>query len=416
MVRSDYDVIYDAYVEYGQGVAAKKIKEQKAKAECNQLFSHVERCLMIMDSSSSTIVEKNRRLSECKSLFQRYSIIDKSRPECITASLRNKMERLLKQVVIHEESQVAMFREREIGGERLSLEAILSEPSNVRRLMNTPIYKLLEGALKDTKYTIISKDDRNVYITQSGNKYHVADCPYCKRVQLIETTFAKVENAGYEPCRCIAGNKKKEDDKPKPAMTAFIDESVRENVWRKFDSGLTKTQASYSYIICSGNLKSENEISEANTLSRNACLANEAHDTNYAAIEAINLVLMKMAFAYNFEGDVIIYTDNNGAMQKWHKDMGNRFLAEHFNSVKVEHIARNKNTRADAVGRERIFTDAPRALLKRFEKLKEEIEQLNKENERLKKEIEDVKKYFPNPQKQIPNLIRELKLMAYEKE
>ena len=417
MAKSDYDVIYAAYMKYGDSVNGKKMKLKKAKAECGQIFSRVDRCLLVMDSTKSTVVEKNKRLAECKSLFQKYSVIKKSLPESITNSLSFKMDKLMKQVALHEESMVGMFRDSETGGERISLEAVMNEPSNIRRLMSCSITGILKEALRDDKYTIISKEDKAVYITQTGNKYHRVDCPYCRRTKLTKTSYAKIENAGYEPCRCIAELNEKEDNhSPKPTMTVFIDESVRDNVWKKFLPSLKNTQASYSYIICSGNLKSEDEITKENTISKNACLANEANDTNYAAIEAINLVLMKMAFAYNFDGDVVIYTDNLGAMKKWYKDMGNHFLAEHFNSVKVEHISRDKNKKADAIGRERIFTDVPRTIIKSFDKLREENKALKRENLSLENELRFVKKYFSNPWKQIPNLIRELRFMAYERE
>ena len=147
------------------------------------------------------------------------------------------------------------------------------------------------------------------------------NCPYCKGRNLIPATYAKVENIGYSPCRCIENADRASERKDKveeevkashakQTMTVFIDESLHDNPWIKWDASLPKKQASYSYIICRGALKSEQEITEMNEISRNSCSANEAKSIIFSVIEAISSVLLKLAFQYHFQGEVIIYTDN----------------------------------------------------------------------------------------------------------
>ena len=160
MEKTDYDIIYDAIVAYGNTIEQRKGKPKRIKMECNQISDRMERCLITMEGSTATMIAKNKRLGECKSLFQRYSAINNANPKLINESLNRKAERLIKQICLHEEAQVALFREREVGGDKISLEAVLLDLKNVKKLMSMSIKNLLEAAMKDEKYTIIAKEDQ----------------------------------------------------------------------------------------------------------------------------------------------------------------------------------------------------------------------------------------------------------------
>ena len=58
--------------------------------------------------------------------------------------------------------------------------------------------------------------------------------------------------------------------------------------------------------------------------------ASENQGIILAATEAIRVVLMEMAFQYNFRGNVIIYTDNMCAKDKWYHSESRLYLATLF--------------------------------------------------------------------------------------
>lgn len=147
---------------------------------------------------------------------------------------------------------------------------------------------------------------------------------------------------------------------------------------------------------------------------KNASLLTEISDTNLAAVEAITAVLMKVAFGLDFHDDVVIYTDNTSAMNRWNKSRANSYLSKLFNSVTVIAIPREKNTVADQIGRERAFADMSKPVMGRLLKQCEEYDKLAGQIEELKSQLDFVKEYFPYPEKQIPNLISELRLLAGE--
>ena len=322
-------------------------------------------------------------------MYQQYCSFVKGNSESKVEDLNKKMIQLLEQMTLWEAEQIHNFRKKESAGDRLDIAAIFLEASSIRQLVSQQIDQVLRTALKDNRFTIISRVDQKVFITQKGSKYHRADCPFCKGRTLISISFAKVQNTGYTPCKCI-------------------DESVRTNLWRQWDDTLPERQSSYSYVICQGLLKSEREISEENTVSVNACIANEAEDVTMSAIEAISAVLLKIAFRFEFRGDIVIYTDNMAAKDKWHQNEKAVYLASLFESVRVCHISREENTVADTAGREMAFASLPTALMGSV------VDKCRK-YDKLKEEMDFVKQYFPHPKQNIRNLIEELRLLAEEK-
>jgi len=418
--KADRVILYEAYRKYQDLCKGKQMTAKQQSITRNDLFRRAERLLLFLNSPSTSAVEKNNLLRKCKPLYQQYSIFLKGNPGGVSESLAKKMDELLLQMTIWEEEQVHTFRKKEAGGEGLNMEAIFSEQANIRQLLTMRVENLLRMALKDKKFTIVSHTDQKIFITESGTKYHRADCPYCRGRKLIPASFAKIENVGYTPCKCIGATDKvlvkreeltqeRKEALATQTMTAFIDESVRPNPWKLWDDSLPDRQSSYSYVICRGMLESEREITEENRVSAKACLANEAADVTMSAIEAISAVLLKIAFRYGFHGDVLIYTDNMAAKNKWYKNERALYLASLFESVKVCHIPREENTVADAVGRETAFADMPAALMGSL------LERCRKYDSQ-KAELDFVKQFFPEPRQNIPNLINELRLIAGEED
>lgn len=420
MARTDQEILYDAYGSYLDNCKIKgsvrvaPAKENKVRSE---LIAKIDKNVFFLKSPTTLDTEKDKLVAKCKVLLQQYMGYRTSAPNLITALLNKKIDGMVYQISVREAHHVEAFRKTEVGGKRIDLEAVFQDLHMVKLLAQQKVTHVLENALQDKRFTIISVEDRSVYITESGRKYHHNKCPYCKGKKLIRSSVAKVNNLGLEPCKCINSNNEavwKEDTSSKgepklvkQTMTAFIDESIRTNIWKKWDSSLDSKQGSYSYIICRGELKSEKEITEGNTVCKNACLLNEVQDTSFAAIEAISAVLLKIAFGYQFHGDVIIYTDNHAAMNMWYKGDVNNYLAHLFESVTVCQIAREDNTIADSIGRQEAFMNMPYETCQL-------IHQKCIEYDSMKKEIQFIKEYFPNPTKQIPNLVNELSLLVAE--
>ena len=122
------------------------------------------------------------------------------------------------------------------------------------------------------------------------------------------------------------------------------------------------------------------------------------------AIEAIMAVLFWLAAA-GYKGNVLIYTDNMGAKDSWHKSAASKNLSELFASVMVCYIPREANRKADKLGRERAVMDLPAETMT-------QILGRCKEYFTLKEEMSFVKSYFPVPMKNIPNLMTELRVLA----
>ena len=417
--KADQKILFDAYILYQKLCKGKKMTEKQQATLKKDMFYRADKMLLFFNSPTTSASERNKLLKKCKPLYQQYCSFVKGNSESKVEDLNKKMIQLLEQMTLWEAEQIHNFRKKESAGDRLDIAAIFLEASSVRQLVSQQIDQVLRTALKDNRFTIISRVDQKVFITQKGSKYHRADCPFCKGRTLISISFAKVENTGYTPCKCIGKTDKvlvkkealSEGDKvalEKQTMTAFIDESVRTNLWRQWDDTLPERQSSYSYVICQGLLKSEREISEENTVSVNACLANEAEDVTMSAIEAISAVLLKIAFRFEFRGDIVIYTDNMAAKDKWHQNEKAVYLASLFESVRVGHISREENTVADTAGREMAFASLPTALMGSV------VDKCRK-YDKLKEEMDFVKQYFPHPKQNIRNLIEELRLLAEEK-
>lgn len=188
-------------------------------------------------------------------------------------------------------------------------------------------------------------------------------------------------------------------------VTAFIDESCRNNPWRVYDGSLPAKQTSISYIICQGWIDNECRISERNIIEMNACLARWSDDPTSAAVEAVNVVLESLLIKYKFSDNVVIYTDNNGAVCNWRKNDVSKGLESMFKSVTVSYIPRVMNRKADQIGRERIFADISKDTMRKVETA---MHGVNLEDDTL----DLVESFFPEPDKDLPKLVSDLENLS----
>lgn len=280
-----------------------------------------------------------------------------------------------------------------------------------------PIFekKAVESTVSNTK--TFNKDNRMVYVITAENTYHKLTCPICAGKSRRIMGLKNAVRGGYKPCSCISQQygivetgktivkKDSMDECSYSVVTAFVDESCRSNPWRIYDESLPKQQTSFSYVICKGLLESEHKITKENTLEKTACLARCNGGSTSAAIEAIHAVLEVLDLKYDFHGEVKIFTDNIGAVDKWDESNVGVGLGSLFDKITVSYIPRSENTVADSIGRKRVFADISKDTMKKVE--------LAMHGENLCDDtIDYLESFFPEPDRDLPKLVSELENLS----
>lgn len=467
--ETDEEILYNALVRYQECCGNKKmpvLSVGKVITLRGQLLQQVEKYMLFINSSKTSSVEIQALCNKGKKLYQNYCFQLKVNPEVDTTRLAQKMDELVHFIASYEAERFGQIREREAWGDKIDLEQLFVDDKNIRILICKPIDIAVSEIFKSKKYTVVGEDNITVYMTVSGSRYHIKDCPYCRGKSLIKTSLLKVENIGLKPCKCIekemlsvvrenSASETINDDKlneqpedmsnksvegiaephvgenlleknefevvqeeerkvpicvvKRPAskrkyVTAYVDESVRVNPWQSMDESIPKWQGLYSYIICDGMLTSESLITQENTMFTGVETSEEIRRTGEVAIEAIMAVLFRLV-KVGYQENVLIYTDNMEAKDYWYKSAASKNLSKLFTSVMVCYIPREANRKADQLGRDRAIMDLPAETMVR-------VMGRCKGYFALKAEMDFVKSYFPVPKKNIPNLMTELKALA----
>ena len=95
---------------------------------------------------------------------------------------------------------------------------------------------------------------------------------------------------------------------------------------------------------------------------------------------------MTLAYDYEYIGQVRIFTDNKPASDHWSEVAKNSKLARQFLSVKVNFIPREKNRKADQLGRTRMLLDMPISAYNEAVKNKTRVKELEKRVKQLEAE------------------------------
>lgn len=352
--KTDEEILLDAYHKLAEGYlnGNKKKKNVSLKNDqnlTNGILGKVCMKLIYLDEMTTiTMAEIQSHLNSSKAMFVQYNQIKARNPAAVSGILENRMEQLVRAMARHEADMLVDLRNQEPGGDRIDIEEVFSEKKYYNRLGSTLARVVVRDAIKDNA-TSVGNSNATVYITETGKKYHVKDCPYCRRWNLIATTKAMAENQKLTPCKCIA-EKKAADEVDHSFVTAFIDESIHPVQWN--ENGSKGNVGSFSYIICWGHLDSELEISEKNIITKGVDYTAEHKKIERLSEEAIGKVMVKLAYDYDFDGDIHIFTDNMTAMENWSAVKQNSRLAKLFNSVTVSHISREYNKEADKLGRQ----------------------------------------------------------------
>ena len=304
-ISRDEEILYGCYKEL-EKIAEKKTKEVDPEGD-KQLISGIasSTSLMLMrltdKSIRLTMTELQKYLIKAKGLVYQYYLIKGRNPGYIYPSLSESMNKLVHAVAHHEAEMLSTLRGQEKNGDKIDIQSILKPR----------IVQLSSVLARD-----LIRDSIN-----RGNK------PFIK-----------------------------EDDK-KNYVTAFVDEAVRPIEWD--NNGFKGKTGSFSYIICSGYLDSEKQISTSKRIGSGVEYINETVHIELITANAIGKVLMDLAYDHDFKGNVLIYTDNMVASNKWDQIPKNVKLARLFKSVKVIYIPREENKEADKLGRTRVHLDIP---------------------------------------------------------
>lgn len=360
--KEDSEVILDAYHKIATGILTSNKKKKAVSLKNDQALAKgmlAKICVALiyldeMDSLPMTEIQKYTCSS--KAMYVQYNQIKSRNPDAISSIFENRIEQLIKAVSRHEATMIENIRLQEPGGERIDIEEVFQEKKYYNRLGSTLAPIVLRDAIKEAA-TSVGTSDAKVYITETGLKYHVKDCPYCRRWNLIATTQLMAENQKLTPCKCIA-DEKAVQELDHNYVTAFIDESIFPV---QFDSSGNKSNVgNFSYILCWGKLGSELEITDSNIIAKGLDYSCENKKIERLSEAAIGKVMISLVYDYNFSGNVQIYTDNMTAMKHWMTIQKNSKLAKHFESVTVNHINREFNKNANKICRKTVFLCMPK--------------------------------------------------------
>lgn len=360
-VKSDEQILYECYIKLSVETENKaKNKKNVSAASDRKLINGINSKLSLLlvyleEINMLSMDELLRNVIKAKGIYVQFFMIKGRNHHLITASMNNRMDRLIHAVARHEANTLLSIRTQETGGERINLEIVFEEKSNINRLGNILARDIVKNAIKDLSVKV-GKSNTVYYITESGKKYHTENCPYCRGRELLPTTRTIVENLKLTACKCISMNKAT-DEVEKNFVTAFIDESIHPIWWN--EEGKRGRAGSYSYVICRGHLASEKDIENTVIIAQGIDYLKEKKHVEHLTEAAIGKVMMKLAYDYEFAGNVQIYTDNISAMEKWPKVSTNSRLSKLFESVSVSFVPREKNTYADMLGRKQMFMSIP---------------------------------------------------------
>ena len=395
--KSDEQVLYESYMKFTERFSTdpnKTSMEEDKKSISNMMPKFSLTLLQLDEGQMLTNYDRQKSVIVGKYFFIQISQIKKRHPECVYSSLNNNLEKLIKAICRIEAEMINLIRLQETGGERIDIEAIFSRKRYINRLGTVLAKDLVKEAMKDKSTMVGQVNEKGKwYITGTGKKYHVADCPYCRGRNMTATTTAMVENQKLEPCKCIEKISAIED---KNCITAFIDESIHVVKWT--ENGKSGATGSFSYIICRGFLPSENYITENNTLATGVDYVTENEKVNRVTEAAIGKVMLSILYDFNFNGTINIYTDNIIAMNEWNRVSKNSKIAEQFESVTVRHIPREKNKKADALGRTKTYLcvspevyNSIKIKVENYDRLRNERDMELFERRRQQEEIEELR-------------------------
>lgn len=382
-MRTDEEILYDCYHKlYEKGIGKKKKMSLTNDRKAINSISRKSLTLLTQLSGKSEVpTDIGKNVMSAKGIFLHYAHIKGRNPGIIDSMLDVTMKNLIRAVCRQEAKIIREIRQQEAGGDRIDIEEFFNDKKNLNLLISRPVNMIVLECIRSMTDPIGFV--HRFYITDTGKKYHRKDCPFCRGRSLIATSSIMVRNQKLSPCKCLTEMKSRETEEPL-FVTAFIDESIRPTLGD--ENGKMRMIGSYSYIICNGFLKSENEIDDDNKIIEGVELVGEENHIEKVTEEAVGKVLLSLAYDYGFSGQVQIYTDNKTVTGRWRELARNRRIAELFSRVDVSYVPRERNTKADKLGRKRMLLDMPATTYNKIVKKLAMIKDLERKIEELESE------------------------------
>lgn len=369
-LERDYLTIMTAYQKC---IKLAKGKKKTCTRSIESIMSAARQYVGLLSDENLTRDIRVNVVKKGKLLFQQYLEWYKRKATFFKREDYETMNTLMDQIGLYEAEKMQDYRSKVVAGDRIDMEKLFSDLGVCHQLLMTGVDVIVDAALRDAAYPLKTTMDTTLYVAKTGKKYHRVDCPFCSGRQLYPISRKKAENIGVTPCRCIRGDGIQswfamvdQDERTKldqKTVTVFVDESLRQNPFYKIDRTMNECEGVFSYLICRGCLESEEEAIPDRIIKKRAALAENARTINETTLAGIVDALMWIALMYDFHGDVMIYVDNGSMIGKWKKNHRYDRLRSEFSSVEVISISREKNTKADRIGRDTAFVPVNTAFL-----------------------------------------------------
>lgn len=187
------------------------------------------------------------------------------------------------------------------------------------------------------------------------------------------------------PCKCVDSTHL-QGEPEHTFVTAFIDETIHPVNWD--EKGNKGKAGSFSYILCWGKVTYESQITDQRLITQSVDYTGEHEHIERITETAIGKVMLSLIYDYNFSGKVRIFSDNQSAVNHWSEVALNSKLAKSFEKVEVIFIPREKNKRADQLGRTRMLLDMP---INAYNEMVRKCARLNELENRIRKLAEECK-------------------------
>ncbi len=378
---TDAEILHNGYNKLIQNAKKKNVPTETEKKNIAGTASTASLMLMRLTDRELSIPaeEMQKYVIASKGIIAQFGAMKARNPNLIPKSLEQSVEQLIGAVCEYEAEQLALYRMQEPGGERIDLGEVFREPKTCKRLSTELALDILKEGMQEQ--TDLAGSDRELFISNTGKKYHLKDCPYCKGRLMRVASPKMIELQKLSPCKCVLSSK---EDKESKNITVFIDESLRPAFWK--EKGDTAKIGSFSYIICRGKLSSEEQITEKRILRRAVEFVDEKVHIEKITELAIGRALFILAYNLDFSGRVHIFVDNKSISKRWNSGACNAKLEALFESVDVCFIPREQNKRADKLGRERVPLDMPVEVYNDIVKMRDRVKKLEGQVKRLERE------------------------------
>lgn len=349
---TDEEILCEAYKRLAL-IQRAKTKEVAAASDAAIATSMIGRSSLAVTqlSSHQSITDIKKIILNAKIMYAQYLVIKDRSPQLVNKSLERNMGSLVSEVCRCEADMIKDLRLQETDGIGIDVSQIFLEKKYLRRLGALLARDIVRSAIHGND---ASKYVRDLFVTRSGSKYHVSDCPFCKNTALIPASRDIIEDKKLMPCKCLGMAESAGD---RGCVTAFIDESIHSVEWD--EDGKVGTIGNFSYIVCRGSLFNESQINDENIITYGVDYSSEHGHTDRITKAAIEKVLIMLAYDYDFVGCVKIYTDSQSIVGSWNKARKARKLARLFAEVSVEYVSRKENREADSLCRESIVLNIP---------------------------------------------------------